>query len=426
MPNMKHFWECTSEEYDNNPYGYITNGFYLFFRPLPISGAFFHIVDENGNIVYWSDGLTCPTAEYPINGENIFSFVGNLFGNPGEDGSFDYYTSVDYSCDGEVVTLQKATVGKGIDLVFMGEAFVDKDMEPGGKYEQKMKEAMEQYFSIEPYKTFRNRFNVYAVKVVSPNEEFATNAVHRINENDEVCFEYAQKVPGINSDRRQVSVVYNTTGYAGRSYTAMYSDGSFVGYMMEGVNNVLNHEVGGHGFAKLLDEYVELGYENLTLPDENKGVLDFQWENWSWGANVDWRNDYATVKWSRFLNDSRYANEGLGLYEGAYLYGYGAYRPTENSMMRYNDSPFNAPSREQIYKCIMQESEGAGWTYNYEEFVEYDAINRNAATSRALKTLPSKTVRKEWQKRHRPPVYVKGTWRNAAKKKQRRTVVPLR
>lgn len=428
MPNMKHFWECTSEEYDNNPYGYITNDFYLFFEPFPISPmSFFHIVDQNGNIVYWSTGVACSKNEYPYNKENIFSFVGNLFGNPYENGAYDYYTSTDYSRDGEVVTLQKATVGKGIDLVFMGEAFVDTDMEPGGKYEQKMKEAMEQYFSIEPYKTFRNRFNVYAVKVVSPNAEFMVNAVHRINEDGNVCFEYAQKVPGINTDRYQISVVYNTSTYTGRSYTAMYLDGTFVGYMMEGINTVLNHEAGGHGFAKLMDEYVEIGYENLTFPEYDKEILDFRWANWGWGANVDWRNDRNTVKWSRFLNDSRYANEGLGLFEGSYLYGYGAYRSTENSMMRYNDSPFNAPSREQIYKCIMQQSEGESWTYDYEKFVEYDAINRNTTTTRALKTQPSEAVRKEWQKRHRPPVFVKGTWRDAMKKHQQgNTVVPLR
>lgn len=363
------------------------------------------VVDKNGEIVFQS--VTCDYSELP-------NFIIKHFG------FLNLYTSTDYSHDGEVVTLQKATVGKGIDLVFIGEAFVDKDMEPGGKYEQKMEEAMEQYFSIEPYKTFRNRFNVYAVKVISPNAEFIESAQHRINENDEVCFEYAQKVPGISNERKFVSVVYNTTGSAGRSYTVMYSDGSFVGYMMEGVNNVLNHEVGGHGFAKLLDEYVEPGYESLTFPNDNKDVLDFQWENWGWGANVDWRNDWTTVKWSRLLNDSRYANEGLGLYEGAYLYGYGAYRPTENSMMRYNDGPFNAPSREQIYKTIMQLSEGDSWTYNYEEFVEYDAINRNAATTRALQTRPSETVRKEWQQRHRPPVFVKGTWHDAVKRKQRK------
>ena len=203
----------------------------------------------------------------------------------------------------------------------------------------------------------------------------------------------------------------------------MYSDGSFVAYIMQNIDGVLNHETGGHGIAKLSDEYVEAGYWNETLPESEKETMDNQWENFGWGANVDWRNDPTTVRWSRFLQDSRYDNEGLGLYEGAYLYGYGAYRPTENSMMRYNDSPFNAPSREQIYKTVMQMSEGSSWTYDYEKFVQFDAVSRNAAASRSLRQQPSATQVEKWKKTHRPPVRVKGTWRDA---KKNHIVVPYR
>lgn len=433
MPETKIFWEVSEQHWhedlgwQNNPY--CQNKYFFLFRygDTPL----FFIIDKQGNIIYYGSDVAYPgtVPQHHEDRDDIFKFVANLFG----DDDFvpeapEYYTSSDYSRDGEVLTLQKATVGKGIDLVFMGEAFTDRDMEPGGKYEQKMKEAMEQYFAFEPYKSFRNRFNVYAVKVVSPNEEFALDAVRRINEDDGVCIEYAQKVPNIDRKQWRISVIYNTGYSIGRSYTRMYTDRSFVGYMMEGVNDVLNHESGGHGFAKLLDEYIEPGNEYLTLPKDGQEALDYQWQEFGWGANVDWRNDRNTVKWSHLLNDSRYANEGLGLYEGAFLYGYGAYRPTMNSMMRYNDTPFNAPSREQIYKCIMQQSEGEGWTYNYEDFVKYDAINRNNATTRSLKTTPSEKVRDEWKKRHRPPVFVNGTWRDAVKKRQTKnsTIVPLR
>lgn len=34
--------------------------------------------------------------------------------------------------------------------------------------------------------------------------------------------------------------------------------------------------------------------------------------------------------------------------------------------------PFNAPSRETIYKHIMQWSEEESWAYDYEEFVKAD------------------------------------------------------
>lgn len=329
-------------------------------------------------------------------------------------GDIELYTSTDYSRDGEVQILQKATKGKGINLIFMGEAFVDKDMGDNGLYEQVMQKAVDQYFAYEPLKSFRDRFNVYSVKVISPNAEFYPNALHRINEDNAVCFEYARKIPGLeDAPYQMISVIYNK-GCTGRSYTSMYyGDRSYVSYMMEGVSDVLNHEACGHGLGRLMDEYVEPGNENEILPDFEREEMDNEWNLYNWGANVDWRSTPKEVKWAHFLEDTRYAGENLGLYEGSYLYGKGAYRPTENSMMRFNDSPFNAPSRERIYQVIMELSEGNGWVYDYDDFVAYDAINRNYVTSRALSSPTSESVRENWKKRHRAPVIMKGNWKEA-------------
>lgn len=354
---------------------------------------------------------------------DLAEFVQNYFESQPDE---DLYTSTDYSKDGEVVTLQQATLGQGINLTFLGEAFVDKDMEEGGLYEQKMREAMENLFSMEPYKSMRNRFNVYAVKVVSPNAEFTDGAEHRLNMGDEFCFQYAQKIPNADLNPPMVTVIYNTWYMVQRSRCRLRTDGSFVSYIMDVdvTGSTILHETGGHGFGRLLDEYVEAGNESLTLPEEERTALDNIWSQYGMGANVDWRSDATTVKWAHFLKDSRYGNEGLGIYEGAYLYGYGAYRPTENSMMRYN-GPFNAPSREQIYKRIMQRSEGSSWTYDYEKFVEYDEINRKSATRAAVRPL-SEAEKKEYAKKHCPPTLIKGTWRDAMKNGKSNTVIPLR
>lgn len=417
LPHVPVFWEFSTRDdelYFNNPYSVYKWDYLFGFQVYPM----LYVIDSQGHIVFFgtAPGITNPNhlPQHHENRDELFDFVAALFGDgeyiPGED---TYYTSTDYSRDGEVCVLQQATRGKGIDLVFMGEAFVDKDMEPGGKYEQKMRAAMEQFFSMEPYRSCRDRFNLYAVKVVSPNAEFALGAQHRLNENLQTCFEYVRKIPQLDqSQSPKVSVIYNTENSVGRSYTIMFSDDAFVAFMMEGVNEVLNHESGGHGFAKLKDEYVEPGNEALTLPEEEKNSMDNDWAHWGWGANVDWRSDPATVKWSHFLRDDRYAGEHLGLWEGAYLYGFGAYRPTENSMMRYNNAPFNAPSREQIYKKIMQLSEGDGWKYNYEEFVRIDSPSR--LDSRAVRSLwqkPTEQQRRDWKRRHRAPVMKRISWR---------------
>lgn len=338
--------------------------------------------------------------------DDLLSLIKEMFG-PFEEA---YYTSNDYSHDGEVLKLQTATIGKGIDIVFLGEAFVDKDMETDGKYEQKMRLAMEQFFSIEPYTSLRDRFNVYAVKVVSPNAEFASDAKHALNEDNSKVFEYAQKAVGENAERMLVGVVYNTDYRVGRSFCNMYlGDGSFVAYLKEGVNSTLNHEMGGHGIAQLLDEYVENGNEDLTLPEESKMEMEEIWQKYGAGANVDYHNNVINIKWSHFINDTRY-HEKVGIYEGAYLYGHGTYRPSENSMMRYNDSPFNAPSRESIYKHVMSYSEN-NWIYDYENFVTFDTPIREVQQQLNVNRSQTKNIETDFCINTLPPIIYKGTWK---------------
>ena len=359
------------------------------------------LVDKQGHVVFQSCLFNGFWDVRPV--------LENLFAN-----SDDNYTSTDYSKDGEVLQLQSSTTGSGIDLVFVGEGFVDKDMESGGKFEQKMKESMEQFFNQQPYESLRSRFNVYAVKAVSPNEVFTKESKHAIDKSDTKAFEYAKKAVGDNPDRMMVGVVYNTDYATDRSYCSMYfDDGSFVAYLMDGVSNVVNHEMGGHGIARLMDEYVEEGNENLSLPEDSKTYLD-EISAYGAGANVDYHGDTGSVKWAYFINDSRYTNE-IGIYEGAYLYGTGAYRPTENSMMRHSDCGFNAPSREAIYKRVMKLSEGDSWTYDYETFVEFDAPAREAYKQQNSVSMAKGQSAPQKRIESRPPTIYKGTWRDAGK-----------
>lgn len=387
-----------------------------------------YIFDKEGNLVNLVnyDNYIPPADSEAFFGE-VKRIISTYLGEPEEHPEYvpGMYTSTDYSKDGEVTVLQKATVGKGIDLVLMGDAFVDKDMEEGGPYESTMKVAMEELFSVEPYKSLKERFNVYMVKAVSPNGEY-TDGAKRAIEGDDDCFEYALKVPGINTERLNIIMSANPKKLATTSYASLYEDGSFVAYILSstiGFYDVL-HEAGGHGIAKLADEYIIEGSD--TMPEENKEIYDYAWTTKGWWANVDWRSDPETVKWARFLKDERYKDENLGVFEGADTWEYGCYRPSEYSTMNgggESTSYLNAPSREQIYKTVMQLSEGSSWTYDYEEFVRFDAVSRNAAASRSLRQQPSATQVEKWKKTHRPPVRVKGTWRDA---KKNHIVVPYR
>ncbi len=110
---------------------------------------------------------------------------------------------------------------------------------------------------------------------------------------------------------------------------------------------------------------------------------------------------------SAFLKDSRYKDENLGVFEGSSVYVSGAYRPSENSMMRYQSisERFNAPSRQAIWIRVMRLSEGTSWTPDYESFVKWDQAHKatRSAVTRAASLANDRTV-------SAPPVFVDKTW----------------
>ena len=373
-----------------------------------------YVIDNNANL------LACYVRDWDIPDEwyaaKVDSICRKILGEPEEHVPFGYYESQDYSKDSVVIELQHHTIGNGVGLVFVGEGFTDKDMDDNGVYEQQMKKAVDQFFAEEPYTSLRKRFDIYIVKAVSPNEEYSSDAVHAIDKNDANAFSYAKKALGENAEHMMVNVIWKNNDGAtldvNRSYTSIYGDGSYVAYNLQG-GRVINHEGGGHGIGLLADEYVEGGYENAAVGEDMQENMDYMWETYGFGANVDYHSNPTEVRWARFLTDERYADEALGVYEGANLVATGCYRPSENSMMRYNDCGFNAPSREQIYKRVMKLSEGDDWEYDYEAFVEFDTSARQAysqARSRARQT-GVKTQQKRIESR--PPTFNNGTWRDA-------------
>lgn len=341
------------------------------------------------------------------------------------------YISTDYSADGKFTTLQTATEGKGIDIVLMGDAFSDR-LIADGTYEQIMRKAMEKCFTEEPFKSFRNLFNVYMVNVVSENEDYDTgsrtglegffgNGTH-VGGNDSICFAYAEKA--ISNSRMGdalIIVMMNSTKYAGTcymyypKYAGDYSRGTSVAYFPLGNNDeileqLLHHEACGHGFSKLADEYSYSGtISNKEITEEYRLL-----EPYGWWKNVDFTNIPSQVKWNKFLSDPRYAQEGLGVYTGACTYAYGAYRPTYNSIMRHNTGGFNAPSREAIYYRMHKLAYGSTWVYNYEDFVAYDAINRSTAAATIRQREASRAAEQaDTFIPLAPPVVIKHSWDEA-------------
>ena len=305
-----------------------------------------------------------------------------------QEGRDPGYVSSDYSADGKVELLNKATEGKGIPIVMMGDGFIDQEI-ADSTYARVMQQAMENLFSEEPIRSLRDYFNVYQVTAVSPRNRFdgisstafgtvPDRQTMGIDVNSQAVMKYVKKVENIDSVNTLAVVILNTNISRGVTYM-MGSDKKDYNYAValcpvidslksESFRQVLTHEAIGHGFAKLADEYVR-STEGSATEDDIKRLKELH-EKWAWFMNVDSEKDSTKVIWTKFIYDPEFANEQISTYEGGYTFYKGMYRPTPESMMRSNNAPFNAPSRQAIYNKVMQL--GLGKSPSYEEFVAFD------------------------------------------------------
>lgn len=384
-------------------------------RPPGLSGSWFNAaVFEEGTIVR-------------VPAESVDAYksasIWNMY--PIMDFEEQIYISSDYTSDGTVEVIQKASVGKGVDIVIMGDAYSDRQI-AAGDYDADIEKAVDMFFAEEPYKTYRDHFNVYSVKAVSATEGYGLGATAfngffgsgtLVGGDHEKVLSYARKaISDVRMNDAVIIVMMNREYYAGTCYMYHpsvedgYGNGLSVSYFPLGTDDemlagLICHEAGGHGFSKLADEYA---YESMgMISDYDVSVHKDQQKNWGWWKNVDFTSDPAQVRWAHFLNDSRYRYDGLGIYEGGLTYWSGVWRPTENSIMRHNTGGFNAPSRESIYYRIHKLAYGADWEYDYEAFAEYDARNHtnfvSASTSRP------NYVEKVFEPTP-PPVIIPHTW----------------
>ncbi len=323
------------------------------------------------------------------------------------DGVFSYslYESTDYSNHKAVSLLHPATKGPGINVVLMGDAFTDKDI-TNGDYDHAMNLSCEALFQKEPFTSYEDYFNVYAITLVSKNGHYAGETALNIDfdpfmGSDGYSGYYGSSLdvvdelfPGLDKEQLTVAIIVNritrdaacSNYLSGSGETTPYGSGVSVSVIPslylnpdggEGLfKNVFVHEVCGHGFGKLGDEYVtceeEIDHGNMTY------IQNVEHGTFGRLMNISVTNDASSVPWSSFLNLPEYTSEGIGIYEGGYSYQTGVWRPTPTSIMScdYNTYPyFNAPSREAIYRRINLIINGPGWNYDFNEFLAWDAKN---------------------------------------------------
>ena len=317
----------------------------------------------------------------------------------------------DYQYDEDsFLTLQSHTKGKGVNIVFVGDGYDAKSISEG-EYLNLVKEQVEYFFGVEPYRSHRDYFNVYVTFPLS--QECGVNTMNTYVNNrfgtlygydgslctknqlitavDEV-FDYVVENSPISTDvidKSLVVLVPNSDAYDGSTlYVNTYNGWRTLSICPpssrpypQDTRGVIQHEAGGHGFGKLADESIL--YYRWVKPEEKKEIEDIQ-RHRGWYQNISITSNYTDVPWANFIFDPRYSDY-VDIYEGGYNVMRGVFRPEANSCMNYGIPYYNVMSRLDIMRRILNYA-GVHFTMDYfyandsAEWGDLDGATRTGAT----------------------------------------------
>lgn len=236
--------------------------------------------------------------------------------------------------------LVSGEMGNKVDLLFVAEGYTVGQMD---KFHKDCRKFMEYLFSMEPYKSRMDDFNVSAVDVVSPeqgtdipdlgiwkhtalNSHFYTFYIDRyltITDYKSI----ADNVAGVPFD--VIFIVVNEEKYGGGGIYNSYA----LGTSGDGLSyQVFAHEF-GHSFAGLGDEYFtsDVAYENYYNTDIEP-----------WEPNITTMIDFAG-KWKDMIDYGEWDEGQVGIHEGGGYMAKGVYRSREDCRMRTNTAPDFCP-----------------------------------------------------------------------------------
>lgn len=317
-----------------------------------------------------------------------------------------------YDCDnydGEVIVNQTATQGDGVNIVFMGDCFDARDI-AHGNYLAGINEAIDHYFAIEPYKTYHDHFNVYTIVGLSPDSGMGTvntikdakfgsqYSLEGISPDTQTTFEYAMLAETVSEDNLNESLVVmveNTTDYGGICY--MWGDGSAIAICPMSADaypfdfrGIVQHEAGGHGFAKLADEYI---YHNAFIQSCTCICCDHldafrRGKALGWYRNLSESGDMKSVEWAHLIYHPDYSNI-VDMYEGGYFHTRGIYRSEATSCMNNNIPYYSAISRQEMVERIMRYG---GLEFDINDFYARDVRDASNNTRAAFNPIESSLV----------------------------------
>ncbi len=184
--------------------------------------------------------------------------------------------------------LSNRPLDKALNLIFLGDGFIAEDLiTETGAFEQAVEEACKALFEIEPYKTYKDYFNVYSIASeskqreipsVAPTTSPATTPFYTyftemstfqtvLSYSKPKIEAYCSKILGMTTDILErntvVVLLVNDERYGGQTYflpsgltislIPLNRDTQLPG----GFTNLFLHEVGGHAIGHLADEWSE-------------------------------------------------------------------------------------------------------------------------------------------------------------------------
>lgn len=238
-----------------------------------------------------------------------------------------------------------------VDVVLLGDGYTAAEL---GAYATHVEDMLDPFFAMQPLDEYKSFFNIHRVDVISNESGVDNDPTFGIFRDTALDAEYfangVERLLGVDvfkaqteaanaPDVDQILVLANSTKYGGAGYPTA-NLGTVAGNNPSSVE-VAKHEF-GHSFADLADEYDYADGSTYT------GGEPFEVNASRLSAA---EMEAAKAKWHRWLDEPN-----VDAFEGAIYKQFGAYRPTENSLMRNLGQPLEQVNVEQFvvsaYKTV--------------------------------------------------------------------------
>ncbi|WP_344679244.1 M64 family metallopeptidase [Saccharopolyspora taberi] len=253
----------------------------------------------------------------------------------------------------DVVPIQQTgPSSERFDLVIVGDGYARADL---GAYHEQAVRRWEELAAVEPFRSYRESFNVWQVNVVSAEsgvDNDPTMGVRRDTALDMgfwcrgddpnterlLCVNEtkARQFAALAPEAEQVLALGNSAKYGGAGGGIATSSGG-----NDRAGLIVVHEL-GHSVGGLADEY-DYPEDTYTGPEPSEPNVSIHTRE---------EIEQGRLKWHEYLGKPSPDGGVVGAFEGAYYHRRGVYRPTEDSVMRTLGKEFNLPGRDAMIRAF--------------------------------------------------------------------------